>query len=293
MDSNGIRIHIQSGIAILVGLFLTISEARAGIAECGGIRLEDVQSCEIRGSIRCEAGCEQLGVYEKACATKLHKVCRQDCTLSADVTCTDECTESCSEQCDRGVPITCIHNCFAECQGACDAKCEGSENPARCVASCEATCDGECDIQCAPVVDGDCYKHCVECCGGSCGAQANMDCQTTCQDQEFETCEYELKADCDASCSGQGALFCDGEYVLSSSEILPCARALSTRGIVEVDVGGSISVGRQESKAAVGCSIGPPSRERRLAFPIALGLMFGFRRLRRGATKTVAERRQS
>jgi hypothetical protein len=66
----------------------------------------------------------------------------------------------------------------------CSDQCDGASDPTQCRATCEAT--GECDSQCRPVVDGDCYTHCIECCGGSCKAQANMGCQTTCQEEEFE-----------------------------------------------------------------------------------------------------------
>lgn len=268
--------------------------AQAGIPECGGIRLEDVANCEIRGELDCEAGCDDIGVYKKACATKLHTVCREECTLDAEPTCTDECTVSCESDCDRGVNITCIHNCFGECVGSCDATCDGADDPEQCRASCEATCDGECDIQCAPVVDASCYKHCIECCHGSCGAQANMDCQTNCQDEQFESCEYEFRADCSASCSGNGALFCDGEYVLAGDELWTCVNALLTRGIGalegEVDVSGEIDLsdgqitagGDSESSAKVkGCAFAPSSRPvGSLAgfAALALGLLFAARR---------------
>src|SRR5205085_2060772 len=84
-----------------------------------------------------------LGIYKKACATKLHTECKQTCTLSAQPTCTDSCTTSCKSQCDAGVNITCQHNCFGECKGTCAADCAGKADVARCTASCEATCDGD------------------------------------------------------------------------------------------------------------------------------------------------------
>ncbi len=215
---------------------LAPSSAQAGIPECGNLRLEDVGSCEIKGDIECSAGCEELGVYKKACATKLHTVCRDECTLDPEPTCEDECTTMCTEQCDLGINITCQHNCFGECAGVCNTECADANDPSTCIASCEATCDGECDIQCAPLVEGSCYEHCIECCGGSCGAQANMTCQTSCQEEEFETCEYEFRADCMASCSGDGALFCDGEYVLSGEDIGACVNALIAQGIEAIDL---------------------------------------------------------
>lgn len=228
------RTHI--GLSLL--LLSVTSVAEAGIPECGDIRLEDAQSCELRGDLACSAGCDELGVYKKACATKLHTVCRSECTLDADASCTDECTVQCTADCDAGVNVICTHNCFGECVGSCEASCADAVDGEQCMATCEATCDGECDIKCRPLVDGACYTHCIECCGGSCTAQANMSCQNVCQEEEFETCELEFRADCSASCTGDGALFCDGEYVLAGSELPGCIQALIERGTYQADVQG-------------------------------------------------------
>jgi len=244
------------------------SSAMAGVPECENLRLEGVSSCEIKGSIDCTASCDQLGVYKKNCATKLHRTCRDECTLSADVGCEDECTVTCSRDCDLGVNVQCLHNCFGECVGSCDASCEGSANGENCSASCEATCDGECDTRCRPLVEGSCYTHCIECCGGSCTAQANMDCQTVCQDEMFEECEHEVRVDCQGNCSGDGAIFCDGEYVLGGSQIPACAQALFDLGIASLDIdvegGGSIDIddgvaaAEGAGKASVGgCQLTP------------------------------------
>jgi hypothetical protein len=248
--------------------------ARAGIPECRNLRLEDVASgaCELRGTVECDVDCSRFGIYEKACATRLQPVCREECTLPAQPTCTDECTESCTAECDRGVSITCIHNCFGECVGSCDASCEGSADPGQCRATCEANCDGECDIQCRPVVDGDCYEHCVECCGGSCRASANMQCQTTCQDEEFETCEHELEVECSGSCSADGALFCNGQYMLSGPELGDCVDALIARGSFDANVSAQVGLGNLDSSDVttdVGCSMAPGAGRRGGALAIA------------------------
>lgn len=259
-------------------LWLAPGSARAGVPECGGIRLENALSCEIRGDLSCSASCEDLGVYKKACATKLHTVCRDTCTLDPEPSCTDECTTACAQQCDAGVNVICQHNCFGECAGSCTASCEGAADGETCEASCEATCDGECDIQCAPVVSGSCYQHCIECCGGSCGAQANMTCQTSCQEEQFESCEYEFRADCMASCSGDGALFCDGEFVLAGDALGTCLEAIVQLGIdaidgdfdADIDVDGFCSIGE-------GRELGGPV----LAFLAFLGMGGVARRRRR------------
>jgi len=224
--------------AIVAGFSALIwaAEAKAGVPECGDLRLEGAGSCELRGSLDCSASCDEFGVYKKACATKLHKTCRSECTLSANPTCQDECTVQCEADCDLGVNVICLHNCFGECVGSCDASCAGSADPETCVASCEATCDGECDTRCRPLVEGSCYKHCIECCGGSCTAQANMDCQTVCQEEEFEECEHEFRVDCQGQCSGDGAIFCDGEYVLGGTQIPACVSALAREGIAQIDL---------------------------------------------------------
>jgi MYXO-CTERM domain-containing protein len=244
---------------LFTGVALTAPVAHAGIAECNDLRLEDVAAggCELRASVSCNAGCEQLGVYNKACATELHTVCRSECTLSAEPTCTDSCTTQCTSECDRGVNITCIHNCFGECSGGCGSRCEGADDVDQCTATCEATCDGECDIQCRPLVDGDCYTHCIECCDGSCTAEANMDCQTNCQEEEFTTCEREFRADCSASCDADGALFCNGEYMLSGSDLPGCLRALVARGTLEASVEGQAELNLDSlgSGPKAGCSV--------------------------------------
>jgi hypothetical protein len=274
------------GWSLALGAFFAAASAQAGVPECGNVRLEDAGSCEIKGSVQCQAGCSELGVYKKACATKLHTVCRSECTLSADATCTDSCTERCSADCDIGVNVICVHNCFGECVGACDVKCAAAEDREQCQATCEATCDGECDIKCKPLVDGDCYQHCIECCGGSCTAQANMDCQTTCQDEEFEECEYEFRAECDGSCSGSGALFCDGEYVLSGEELPACVNALVARGIGAVDLRGEASLEVKAGDVDGGCSVaGAPGLAGRFAAWALVPVLLGVRRRRERAAR--------
>jgi hypothetical protein len=109
-----------------------------------------------------------------------------------------------------------------------------------------------------------------------------MDCQTTCQDQEFEACEYEFRADCDAQCSGEGALFCDGEYVLGGEDIVPCANALVALGIAALDLEAQGEVDA-EATGSAGCQIaifpGAPGPSGWLF--TALGLGFARRRFGR------------
>lgn len=252
--------------SITVGVsaaLLTVSPpASAGIPECGNLRFEGLSNCEVRVKGECSAGCSELGIYKTACATRLVPVCKTECTLSAEATCTDSCTTQCKSDCDRGVNIICSHNCFAECTTTRDAKCSTAEDPERCAATWDANCDSECDAQCV-TVDGGCYQHCIECCGGSCTADANMDCQTTCQNREFEDCEYDFRATCNASCSGDGALFCDGKYIISGSQIPACVNALLAQGInVKAEVKGEVTIGPDgiDGNLAAGvCSFRPAS----------------------------------
>jgi hypothetical protein len=240
--------------AMVVVIGVEAHEANAGLPECGNIRLNAVKQCEIRATVQCMAGCSELGIYKTACATKLHRVCRNDCTVNADATCTDSCTVRCNQDCAAGINVICSHNCFGECVGSCDATCQGSADPVQCRATCEATCDGECDIKCAPVVNASCYQHCVECCGGSCTAQANMTCQETCQDKTFEDCEHEFRVNCDASCSGDGALFCDGKYIMSGKDLPGCIKALANQGVtVQGMATGTINLGGGDS--SIGCAM--------------------------------------
>jgi hypothetical protein len=281
------------GLLFALGLSFGAEHAFAGIPECGDIRLEDVETgCEVRGDIACQASCDDLGIYKKACATRLQKVCREECVLDPEPTCVDECTVPCSEQCDLGVSITCSHNCYLECEGSCAGSCAEAADPEQCRASCEATCDGECDVKCGAVVVGaSCYQHCIECCGGSCGAQANMTCQETCQDRTFEDCEYELRVDCQGSCTGDGALFCDGEYILAAEEIAPCAQALIARGLEvdNVDVDIDTSIDSNANAGSGGCGIA--GRAAPAGAMLAGLLLAGLAVFRRRAATRAARRR--
>lgn len=292
MGVQGKTLGLGLGIVVAcVGGLVGPPRAQAGVPECGDLRLEDVNDCEVRGSIDCMASCEDFGVYEKACATQLVTVCHEECSFAAEATCTDGCTETCTESCDAGLNIICTHNCFGECTLDCDARCEGSDDVGRCEATCEANCDAECDISCRPLVDGDCYKHCIECCDGSCTASANLDCQTTCQEKEFEQCEYALRADCEGSCDAEGALFCDGEYVLSGREIGECAWALTQMGLadLELEAEGDVVIedGRimADGLASAGCSVAEPRPghgwQGGAVGMLALGLLWSRRRRRR------------
>ncbi|AUX20077.1 hypothetical protein SOCEGT47_005400 [Sorangium cellulosum] len=257
------------GVSAVTVCLTAALPASAGVEACGNIRFEGLSNCEVRLTAECSAGCSELGIYKTACATRLVPVCKTNCTLSADATCTDQCTTQCTSDCDRGINVICSHNCFVECTAGREAGCSDAADVAQCGATWDANCDSECDAQCV-TVDGGCYQHCIECCGGSCTAEANMDCQTTCQDEEFEQCEHDLRVKCDASCSGDGALFCDGKYILSGSEIPACVNALLERG-VSVEAEAQVSIGPEGIDGSLSggmCAYSPGSRAA-LAAPFA------------------------
>jgi hypothetical protein len=266
--------HMRTaGFLGLMGItvFLTTAlPASAGVPECGNIRFEGLSNCEVKVTADCNLSCKEFGVYTTACATKLVTVCSEECTAMPSPACTDDCNVTCKSQCDAGVNVVCAHNCFAECTVDRDATCASNANATQCSATWDANCDAKCNARCS-TVNGGCYTHCVECCGGSCTALVNMTCNTTCADQQFQECEQEFRADCDASCSGDGALFCDGTYIISGSQIPACVKALAAQGIT-VKAEGQISItpdGVDTDFNAGICSYGP-AKKASLAAPFAL-----------------------
>ncbi|MCA9705124.1 MAG: hypothetical protein KDK70_04640 [Myxococcales bacterium] len=278
--------------ALALGIcMLAVGAAQAGIPECGNIRIDAGAHCELLlgGSGECSGSCS-LGVYEKACATQQYESCQEVCTLDPNPTCTDGCTEECAEQCEVGIEVVCHGNCFPECVGECTLACEGAQDSIQCRASCEATCDGECDHQCAQLpVDASCYSHCMECCGGSCSAAANMDCQVSCQTETWEDCEYGVQAECEGACDVDGALFCDGQFIVGGEQLQACAAALAAIGIaVAEDVINEVDdtiqeweQAERERKANGGCQVGAEGRPAAWGTGLLLGLL-GLRRRRRG-----------
>jgi len=97
-----------------------------------------------------------------------------------------------------------------------------------------------------------------------------MDCQTKCQDLQLEECEQEFRADCEGSCSGDGALFCDGRYIISGSQIPTCIQALAAQGI-EVKAEASVTIGPDGVDSAFkgGICSYSPGKTASLAAPFA------------------------
>jgi MYXO-CTERM domain-containing protein len=263
MNKTSFLFGMASQVAVGLVVVSAPTLAQAGVPECGNVRLEEVSSCEVKVSGDCTVGCSELGIYKTACATKLVTQCGETCTLDAEPTCTDSCTTQCSSDCDNGVNVICSHNCFTECTTTRDVECAENADPATCTATWDANCDQECDSQCQ-VVDGSCYQHCIECCGGSCTANANMTCQVSCVDLEVEECEQEFRANCEASCDIDGALFCDGEYIISGSQLPGCVQALIAAGIGGLEVEGEVTIGPDGIDGDVSsgfCSTSGPSRD--------------------------------
>ncbi|MBK8257045.1 MAG: hypothetical protein IPK82_30780 [Polyangiaceae bacterium] len=271
-------------LTVTVGLTASLP-ASAGIDACNNIRFDGLTNCEVKLTADCSAACKVDGSFLTACAAKLFPMCKEQCTLSATPTCTDSCTTQCQTDCDNGVNVICSHNCFAECTVNRDAECKANADPAQCAATWDANCDNECDLQCV-TVDGGCYQHCVECCGGSCTADANMDCQTTCQDSQWEACAQDLLSNCDADCNADGALFCDGKYIISGSQIDTCIDALAAQGI-EVKAEGEVTIGPDGVDGSIkGLCSYSPSTQAPVGAPLALlGLVGWLSRRRRSGRK--------
>ena len=126
-------------------------------------------------------------------------------------------------------------------------------------------------------------EHCVECCHGSCTADSNMDCQTTCQDKQFEECEHEFRANCEGSCSGDGALFCNGTYIISGSQIPACVQALAAQGInVKAEAHVNIGPDGINGDVAAGVCSYSPGKKASFAAPfVALAAAAGWLARRR------------
>jgi MYXO-CTERM domain-containing protein len=106
-----------------------------------------------------------------------------------------------------------------------------------------------------------------------------MTCQQDCQEEEFESCEYELRADCDASCEADGALFCDGEFVMAGPELQGCMDALVAHGVMEVE--DAVEDALDDVKldtSATGCTTGNPSTGGLAAVGLFMLALFSRRR---------------
>ncbi|MCH9688515.1 MAG: hypothetical protein K0V04_44200 [Deltaproteobacteria bacterium] len=253
-------------MAMAAALTVAPGTARAGASECGGAHVERGADCEILVSAGCQASCDVNGMLT-ACAADLMATCQAGCNLDVEWTCTDECQVQCEDQCRAdGGQVICTDGCMGECRGACDDRCADAEDPDQCWAACEATCSGECETSCANVpADADCTEACQECCHGSCSARVNLDCQLGCQAGGFADCQQSAAQACEGSCGIEGTLFCDGQFIVSGSEVNGCVDALSDRGIfvrteIEVDLDGVLEDGQSSARDAVGfCRVSPGS----------------------------------
>ncbi len=266
------KAYLFGVLGVVASLFAALP-ANAGMPECGNIRFEGLSNCEVRVTAACDASCSELGIYKTACATKLVTTCGPQCTLAAVPTCTDSCTVSCKSDCDNGINVICAHNCFDECTVTRDASCAGKTDTAQCAATWNANCDKECGAKCV-TVDGGCYNHCIECCDGSCTADANMDCQDVCQTNQIEQCKQEFRANCSASCSGDGALFCNGEFIIAGSQLESCMNALIAQGItVKAEANVTIGPDGINGDLSAGLCSYSPDNKGSLAAPFALFAM--------------------
>lgn len=265
-------------LAAALSTLAVVTEARAGVRECGGLRVEADTRCKLTYETSCEGSCD-LPAALSACAADLQAGCSGSCDVDAEVTCTTSCGGACEAECiaDPG-SFDCSAACETDCGGSCEGQCAGDEDSARCVASCEATCSAECDASCEVTPpDANCVAQCESCCGGSCTALVNLDCQIDCQADAFVDCQESFASECVATCDTDGSLFCDGQYV-AATDLDECIDALEARGI-EIDVGVDFS-----GTGDLFCAVSPRSRGiGLLAGLLGLGLVASGRgRRRRG-----------
>lgn len=244
--------------AAAVALFIA-APAEASIDACGGIHVEADAGCALSIGDACIARCEPVNL-RAACFAD----CRGSCDAPPEASCTQGCQSACETDCALE-PVECRGRCETDCGVACTDRCEGDVG---CLSTCEATCVGECAASCQDLLDGaSCALRCEASCDGSCAAQARFDCQDTCQ----TGCASTAQTECEEACrSADGALFCDGQYVMHDGDLDACIDAIEARLAIVVDESARPDecVGDDCPKPTVaaepGCTVGrrgPPSPE--------------------------------
>jgi hypothetical protein len=277
-------LQLLIGAAFAAAPMLVPSTANAALESCGNIDLRGDARCEVVVEGGCLAQCEPVS-FEASCAAELQVGCEGQCNASIDATCTASCSGGCEAECevDPG-SFECAGSCKADCSANCDGRCAAEANKGECSASCRATCGADCDARCnVNLPEADCKAQCQACCGGSCEAQANFDCQISCQAKGFAECKAELKGGCEVQCKKpEGALFCDGQFVDTSS-LESCIAELQAELNVEVTGYAECRGNTCEAAASVSCAA-EPTRKAPLsgsalaAMAAGLGLMIARRR---------------
>jgi MYXO-CTERM domain-containing protein len=225
---------------VALSLFVVPATARADHLEaCGGVYLEAeaAASCEFVWTEECVERCEPAAT-EKVCASRLTTTCEADCTLSADAACVTTCDESCVPSCtSESEPPNCMGLCMSDCQQDCTTACAASDDEGKCRSSCAQVCSNGCHDECDGEPATECTPLCETACTGSCDGRANLGCQVACQSDLYTECEDVVVQECRDECeTSGGAIFCDGQFLATGSDPVPCAEELRDAFGAEVDV---------------------------------------------------------
>jgi MYXO-CTERM domain-containing protein len=271
-------------LAIVMGL---AGDARANYLEhCNGIVLEAdaAASCKVVATEECSVNCVPVAM-EKVCASRLTASCTGNCTAAATVECRSGCETTCVPECTTqetgGQPPNCMGLCMSDCQQDCNVTCVGGA----CRSQCAQICSTDCRDKCAAAPEPVCEPVCTTACEGSCEGRANVDCQVSCQATTFTTCETDIAQECTTDCESTGrAIFCDGQFLASASELEACASDIEAEFSITLDI--SVAADASIESKGIGCSIGPNSNHSRSGF--GLMSLFGL-----GALSLIRRRRQA
>ncbi len=250
--------HLLLATAALSGPLLVADNASAKtVAEaCGAFDFSGNASCELKTSGGCDVACTPVN-FQVQCAADLYETCSGMCNASANVDCMGTCQAQCKTDCMANAQFDCEGSCNTQCNSSCSGKCTTAMNQSECNASCNSTCSGECSANCSGTASADCNGKCSGCCTGSCKASANFDCQISCQGGAYAKCEANMQGGCKAQCtSPQGAIFCNGQYVNTSS-IDDCAAALAAELNIKVTGYASCSGNTCKAGGSVSCAAAP------------------------------------
>lgn len=273
-------------LILLIGTVCGSTAVAKTIGECGDVQVSKATRCSVKLTLGCAEGCGPRRML-KACATQGVPACREVCHEQPGMICTGDCGGTCEDRC-KVDDLVCQKGCATECLATCADHCDDAADPGHCRAVCEANCGSECDVQCAELpADARCLEHCFQCCSGSCTAQANIVCQTECQEGGLVGCQDGLAEACHAGCDADGALFCDGQFIMAGVEMSACIVALKSHSVpveldTDVSLGGVVDAANELGLSSKGCTTQPGADSHGLWMLLALGLV-GLRRRARAA----------
>jgi len=250
-------------------LFAANAEAADAGNPCGTFDFTGGFNCKIEVSGGCKADCAWL---------KEELACAGNCSVMADVSCTNTCGAQCVQMCNPQA-LDCFKGCHGECDLPTQDQCiKAGMNDCgnRAIAQCDIHCKETCQVP-----PNNCQEHCNKCCLGSCNTQINFNCDLNC----FTNANKDCGVQCDAP---TGAIFCNGNYV-HATDVQACINYLLTQNIkVDVSARGSAMCdlsGCHGTGSA--CEAAPGSNVGTGAWGVGLGAMaltWIMRRRRRAAS---------